>query len=159
MHTFYKIGFYILLSLVAAMVWVFIKVNPMLTEGANSWLDLYSADAPATLSFLEKHFGVLQKDKKLSASGSDYYLLKAQGQLWPFAGLMQIGEYEKGLGLAPRASIYLTVKDYASKHKELMDAGAKPIIDNKEAGGMRFGIYVIPGGIDLGVVEWDSNAK
>ena len=156
---FYKIGFYALLVVVALMVFVFIKANPMLNQGASSWIDLYSNDAAATVKFLQDNFGIKTVTNTQTIDGVDYTVIKADGQLWPFAGVMQIAKKFKDMGLSPKATIYLTVKDYEKIHAQLVEAGSKPVMDHIVGAGMKFGIYIIPGGLDIGVVQYDSKFK
>ena len=156
---FYKIGFFVLLIVVLAMVFMFFKANPMNHQGAQSWIDLYSTDAAATVKFLEDNFGIKVVKNTDSIPGIDYTVIKAGGQMWPFAGVMQITDEFKGMGLVPKATIYLTVKDYEKIHKQLVANSATPVMHHIVGAGMKFGIYIIPGGLDIGVVQYSSKFK
>ncbi|MDR0449372.1 MAG: hypothetical protein LBG89_02850 [Rickettsiales bacterium] len=148
---FWKIGFFIQLILIIAMVWVFIKANPMKNEGAASWIDIYSKDPAATIKFLNDVFGTQVVETKASETpGMDYKVLKAKGQMWPFAGIMEWPEKD----FPSHTMIYLTTKDYAATHKKMIELGATPVMTDKYAGGMKFGIYGIPGRVYIGIAEW-----
>lgn len=153
---FWKIGFFALLALVILMVRVFMKVNPMMSEGSASWIDIYSKDKTATIKFLKEVFGTTVMESKASMSpGIDYKVVKAKGQMWPFAGIMDLPDKK----MPPHAMIYITVKDYAAAHKKMLKNGAKVMMADKYAGGMKFGIYIIPGGVDIGIAEWKRHDK
>jgi len=148
---FWKIGFFVLLSLVLAMGWLFIKVNPMKTEGASSWIDIYSAAPDETIKFLGTTFGTeIAEVKPGAVNGMDYTIIKAKGQIWPFAGVMALPMP----GAQPHSMIYLTVKDYAKAHERMIANGATAVVTDESAGGMKFGIYIIPGGVDIGIAEY-----
>jgi predicted enzyme related to lactoylglutathione lyase len=153
---FYKIGFYVLSILLIGMMWIFQVANPMKNAGAASWIDLYSDEPEATVRFLSENLNIKVASTSESAVGGGYTVIKANGQIWPFAGVMKT---PAGVGagakkVAPHATIYITVKDYAETAKRIMAAGAKPVLENKEAGGMKFGIYIIPGGLDIGIAQY-----
>ena len=152
---FWKIGFFVELALIVAMVWVFLKANPMKNVGAASWIDIYSKDPAATIQFLEATFGttVMASRKAVTEEDIDYKVLKAKGQMWPFAGIMALPDKD----VPPHAMMYLTVKDYAAAHKAMVDNGASVVMADKYAAGMKFGIYVIPGGVDIGIAEWKKH--
>ena len=154
---FYKVGFYVLLILLLGMILFFMSMNPMKTEGAASWIDLYSNDSAATIKFLKDNFGIEVVNTSKSLVNTDYSVIKANKYPFPFAGVMQIPK--DNTELLPHASIYLTVKDYDKMHERLVKAGAKPVLDHKVAGGMKFGIYIIPGGLDIGIAQWGTEFK
>ena len=86
---FYKIGFFVLLAVVIAGAWVFVRANPMKNEGAASWIDFYSESPEETVKFLSDNFGIrYEKYKEPTSIGTEYIVLRAARQLWPFAGLM-----------------------------------------------------------------------
>jgi len=129
----------------------------MMNEGAPGWLEIYSKNPDATLKFLAETFGTRIASRKESAvAGMDYAVIRARGQIWPFAGVM--GRPEKD-DMAPHAMIYLTVRDCAATHKKMVANGAKTIIADEYSDGMKFGIYVIPGGIDIGIAEYKRRDK
>ena len=152
---FYKIGFYILLAIVIAAGWMFVRSNPMKNEGAASWIEIYSSAPSETIRFLSDNFGIkYEKSKDSAAGGMEYTLLKADGQFWPFGGIMGLPEMDGGKKVPPHTMIYLTVDDYGAAHKRMVDGGAEVVLTNQVAGGMKFGIYIIPGGIEIGIAQY-----
>lgn len=158
MQKFFKIGFFVSLLLNIAAVVFFFMNNPMAIEGQHSWMDLYTNNANATTKFLDDNFGIKVTDAKKEGD-FDYRLIKAEKALWPFAGVMQISESMKKSGMKPRATIYLTTKDYDKKHEQLVKNGAKAVLSHKQVENMKFGIYIIPGGLDIGVVQYNVKKK
>ena len=147
---FYKIGFYILLVMLALCIGVFMKTNPMKNTGALSWVDILSEDPSATIGFLDNNFGIKVTETKPSGLGTDYHIIKAPGQLWPFAGIMKTPEMSP-----PQSMIYLTVKDFSVAHKKAIESGAKVVSEPMIANGdMKFAIYTIPGGITIGITQY-----
>jgi hypothetical protein len=61
--------------------------------------------------------------------------------------------------MTPHAMIYLTVRNYAAAHKKMIANGAKTIIADEYSDGMKYGIYIIPGGIDIGIAEYKRRDK
>ena len=151
---FYKIGFYILLAIVIAAGWMFVRSNPMKNEGAASWIEIYSSVPTETIKFLADNFGIHHEKSKDAMDGMEYTLLKADGQFWPFGGIMGLPKMENGKTAPPHTMIYLTVNDYAAAHKKMVAGGAEVILADRVAGGMKFGIYVIPGGIEIGLAQY-----
>ncbi|MDR2933935.1 MAG: hypothetical protein LBU68_01480 [Rickettsiales bacterium] len=151
---FYKIGFYVLLVILAAFVWLFVNSNPMMNEGASSWIDLYSDNPKATIGFLDRNFGIKVASIDKSGIGTDYHVVKAKGQLWPFAGIMETPIGPDGKKIMPSTMIYLTVKDYAAMDAKIVADGAIPLMQNNKAKGMIFGIYKIPGGFEIAIVQY-----
>lgn len=134
-------------------LYVIISKNPMKLQGEKSWVDLYSSDSDATVKFLNENLGI----KVVATSnegGMDYRVIKSESGMFPYAGVMQISEEYKKQGLVPHATIYLTVKDYDKMHKQFLEKGAKAVIENKVIENMKFGIYVIPGGLDIGIIQY-----
>jgi len=152
---FYKIGFFVLLALLIAAGWVFMRANPMKNEGAASWTEFYS-DAPSdTMKFLNDNFGITsEKYKEAEENGINYYSLKAKGQFWPFAGVMDMPTLPDGTKVPPHTMVYLTVKDYDATHAKIIADGAKPLLTDEYAAGMKFGIYEIPGGLRIGIAQY-----
>ncbi|MCL2748668.1 MAG: hypothetical protein FWE50_01190 [Alphaproteobacteria bacterium] len=153
---FYKIGFFVLLAIVIAGVFVFIRSNPMKNEGAASWTEFYSNAPEETMKFLSDNFGI--KSEKFADgaenNGMDYFSLKAKGQFWPFAGVMDNTKLPVEGKVPPHTMVYLTVKDYDATHAKIVAAGAKPLLESQYAAGMKFGIYEIPGGLTIGVAQY-----
>ena len=147
---FYKIGFYILLVLVILFVGVSFKTNPMVNTGALSWVDIYSNNPAETIEFLNKNFEITVTETKPSGLGTDYSIIKARGQMWPFAGIMQTPEKAY-----PSAMIYLTVKDMDAAHEKAIASGARAVVEPMVVdGGMKFGAYEIPGGVTIGITQY-----
>jgi len=152
---FYKIGFFVLLVIVILGAWVFMRANPMKNQGAAGWTEFYSTAPAATAKFLADNFGIKNEKRKPGASdGIDYTVLKAAGQLWPFAGMMAPPMLPDGTKVGPHTIVYLTVKDYDAMHGKITAAGAKPLVANQVASGMKFGVYVIPGGLEIGIAQY-----
>jgi len=149
---FYKIGFFVLLIIVIAMLWLFMRVNPMMNEGSPSWIDISSKSPDETIRFMNNVFGIsVMHETKTASSGLDYKVVRGPGQIWPFAGVMPLPDKD----FEPQSMIYITVRDYDAANKKMIQNGAKPILSDQKAAGMRFGIYIIPGGIHLGIAEWN----
>lgn len=142
----------LLLNALAAYV-IFAK-NPMKVEGDKSWIDMYTNDADATEKFLNENLGikVVQTNKE---NGMDYRVIKAKNGLFPYAGIMQIDDKLKKDNVKPHATVYFTVKDYDKMSKQFQDNGAKVLLDGMVIEGMKFGFFVIPGGIDIAIVQYD----
>ena len=151
---FYKIGFFVLLIIVIAGGWLFVKANPMGTTGAMSWAEMYSEDPAATLAFLENNFGITVTDKNEMPDGQIYNVIKARGALWPFAGVTGLPQMPDGKMVGPQSMIYLTVKDYDAMHAKVVESGAVVRMAGVVAEGMKFGVYEIPGGITLGIAQY-----
>ena len=151
---FYKIGFYILLIIVILAGGVFIKSNPMKNQGAMSWADIYSNDPSATIGFLNQNFGITVASTNPTPTGQEYSVIKAKGQLWPFAGVMATPVMPDGTEVPEHTVMYLTVTDYAATHEKMLATGAKSLLDNVNAEGMLFGIYQIPGGVTIGIAQY-----
>ncbi|MCL2538636.1 MAG: hypothetical protein FWF34_01635 [Alphaproteobacteria bacterium] len=152
---FWKVGFFVLLALLIVAGWVFMKANPMKNEGAASWTEFYSSAPAETMQFLKDNFGISnEKFSETAAGGMDYHSLKARGQFWPFAGVMEVPTLPDGSKPAPHTIVYLTVKDYDATHAKIVAAGAKPLFANEYAAGMKFGVYLIPGGLTIGIAQY-----
>lgn len=131
----------------------------MMNEGANSWTEFYSENPKETISFLNKTFGIKsEKGKEPAADGEEYNILKAGGQMWPFAGIMELPKHN-GEPIAPGTMVYLTVKDYDAAHNKMIANNAQSLIDHKYVSGMKFGIYMIPGGVKIGIAQYGKNKK
>ena len=155
---FYKVGFFVLLVIVILGAWVFMKANPMKNQGAASWTEFYSSSPVETTKFLETVFGI-KSEKYIDPShtdGMEYFSLKAKGQFWPFAGVIDPAQLPMpdGMTIPPHTMVYLTVKDYASAHQKMLDAGATAMLADQVAAGMRFGVYMIPGGLTIGIAQY-----
>lgn len=153
-----KILLYIVLSLSlllnAFTAYIIIAKNPMKVQGDKSWTDLYTNDINATYKFLNENLGIQVMKTPDNGKGFDYRVIKAEKGVFPFAGLMQINEEHKKEGLKPHATIYITVDNYDEMHKKFIEQGAKPQLENFQVNNMKFGIYIIPGGLDIGIVQY-----
>lgn len=138
----------------ACVLYIVLAKNPMKVQGDKSWTDLYTNDIDATFKFLNENLGVQVVKVPENPNGEDYRVLKAKGGIFPYAGLMQISEEHKKEGLKPHAAIYITVDNYDEMHKKFIEQGAKPQLENYQVNNMKFGIYVIPGGLDIGIVQY-----
>lgn len=153
-----KILLYTILSisllLNALTAYIVIAKNPMKVQGDKSWTDLYTYDIDATYKFLNENLGIQTFKTPENGKGIDYKVIKANGGIFPYAGLMQIDEEHKKEGLKPHAAIYITVDNYDEMHKKFIEQGAKALLENYTVNNMKFGIYVIPGGLDIGIVQY-----
>ena len=157
---FYKIGFFVLLVLLILAGWVFMRSNPMKNEGAAGWTEFYSGAPAETMKFLSDNFGIKsEKFAESTENGMDYHSLKAAGQFWPFAGIMDVNKLPVEAKVPPHTMVYLTVKDYDATHAKIIADGAKPMLANHYAAGMKFGIYEIPGGLTIGVAQYGVKNK
>lgn len=152
---FYKIGFFILLAIVIAFVWLFLWTNPMKNTGAMSWVDIYSSNPTATIGFLNENFGITVVDTTKDSVG-EYNVIKAKGQVWPFAGIMARPKLANGALVPAGSMIYLTVKNFDEAHAKMVATGAKVNVEKMYAGGMWFGVYEIPGNIVIGIAEYSA---
>lgn len=151
---FYKIGFYVLLVLVILFGWVAVKSNPMTNMRAFVWTEFYSENPAETLAFLQDNFGISVVSTSENMLGGEYNVIQKSGALWPFAGVMDLPTLPDGSRVPPHTIIYLTVTNFDSAHDRIVAAGAIAHVSHKEAGGMKFGIYTIPGGLVVGVAEY-----
>jgi predicted enzyme related to lactoylglutathione lyase len=151
---FFKVGFFVLLAVIFVLIGMFIKINPMQIEGAGSWTEFYSSDPQATIAFLDNTLGIKVKNTSSAADGMEYSILKAEKQLFPFAGIMAQPTMPDGSVVPPSTLVYLTVRDYDSTHSKLVQAGAVAHAESQVAGGMKFGIYTIPGDISIGIAQY-----
>lgn len=136
-----------------AVVGMFIVKNPMRLNGQQSWIDMYSENSDATTKFLNETLGI-KVTAAVNKNGIDYRVIKAKDGLFPYAGVMQITNKFRAEGLTPGSTIYLTVTDYESMHKTFISKGAVAKMDHITEANMLFGIYVIPGGLDVGLVQY-----
>ena len=134
-------------------LYMILAKNPMNVQGDKSWVDLYSSDAGATVKFLNENLGI-KVVSEYNYNGMDYRIIKAKDGIFPYAGVMQICDKLKKQGLTPHATIYLTVKNYEEIHKKFIEQGAKPILEKTKVKDMIFGIYIIPGGLDVGIIQY-----
>ena len=156
---FFQIGFFVLLALVILMCWVFMRANPMKNEGAGSWTEYYSRDPKVTMKFMEDVFGIkATKFGEPTPCGNDYFSLKAHGQFWPFAGMMDLPQITDR-AVDPHTLVYITTKNYDAAHAKMLKLGAKALAHDLYAGGMKFGIYQIPGEIVIGVAQYGVKTK
>ena len=152
---FYKIGFWILLVIVIAFIWMFMRTNPMKAVGAASWMDIYS-DAPAeTVAFLEQNLDIKVSKVSQAGTGGDYTVIKAKKQFWPFAGIMATPTSQTGEKAQAGTVPYITVKDYDASHAKLIAAGAVPHATYMYIEGMMVGFYMIPGNVGIGIAQYE----
>ena len=152
---FYKIGFYILLVVVLLGGWMFVRANPMKNEGTASWVEMYSYAPEETIKFLNENFGIVyKKSPEAVPNGMTYNILRARHQFWPFAGIMGLPTLPDGTKVKPHTVVYLTVKDYDAARAKMLRSGAQELFGNQYAAGMKFGIYTIPGDIEIGIAQY-----
>lgn len=154
MRIFIYIILTVSLMLNALTLYIIVAKNPMKIQGDKSWTDLYTDDIDATYKFLNDNLDIQVVKIPENKKGIDYRVIKAKSGIFPYAGLMQIDEKRKNEGLKPHAAIYITVDDYDEMHKKFIEQGAKPQATNLQVHNMKFGIYVIPGGLDIGIVQY-----
>ena len=118
------------------------------------WTEFYSSDSEKTLAFMEKNFGIKKVATTESAGDIKYNVIRPAGSLWPTAGVMDIPVLPDGSQISPSTMIYITVENYHAAHDKIVADGAVPHIVGQVAGGMRFGVYTIPGGLVIGVAEY-----
>ncbi len=141
----------LLLNLATAYV-IFAK-NPTMVQGDKSWVDMYSNDAGATEKFLNENLGIKVVQRN-NDNGMDYRVIQAKDGLFPYAGIMQICDKMKKDNVVPHATVYFTVKNYDEMSKQFQKNGAKVLLDGMVLQGMKFGFFLIPGGIDVGIVQY-----
>lgn len=151
--------FAVSLILNALTIFIIATQNPMKVEGQMSWVDLYSNDSNATTKFLNDTLGIktigTNKPDNIADKDFDYKIIKADKAAFPLAGVMQITDTYKKEGMKPHSTIYLTVKNYDESAAKLTANGAKAIVENLEAKNMKFGFYTIPGGVEIGIVQYN----
>lgn len=141
------------LLLNAATAYIILAKNPMKVQGDKSWVDMYTNDVNATEKFLNENLGikVVQTNNE---NDMDYRVIKAKDGLFPYAGIMQMSDEMKKENVQPHAIVYFTVKDYDQMSKRFQEQGAKVLLDGMFMKDMKFGFFVIPGGIDVGIVQY-----
>jgi len=142
----------LLLNALTAYV-VFAK-NPMKVVGDKSWVDMYTDDVDATEKFLSENLGIKVVKRSNESDGMDYRVIQAKDGLFPYAGIMQICDKMKADNVKPHSTVYFTVKDYDAMSKQFQEQGAKVLLDGMVLEGMKFGFFIIPGGIDIGIVQY-----
>jgi len=142
----------LLLNLITAYI-IFAK-NPMVVQGDKSWVDMYTNDADATEKFLNENLGIKVVDRSKEDSGMDYRVIQAKDGLFPYAGIMQICDKMKKDKVTPHSTAYFTVKNYDAMSKQFQEKGAKVLLDGMVLEGMKFGFFVIPGGLEIGIVQY-----
>jgi predicted enzyme related to lactoylglutathione lyase len=158
---FWKIGFGIEFALIIIGAVMFMKINNFKNEGAVSWTDIYSQNPAATVRFLNDAFGVEvvenDDDEKEGTDRDNYTLLKSVGQMAPTASIADVSVLSKLSvnNTMPQGIVYFTVNDYADSHLKIVGLGAKVVLADNYAGGAKFGIYTIPGGVNVGIVQWE----
>jgi len=140
------------LLLNATAAYVILAKNPMKIQGDKSWVDMYTNDADATEKFLNENLGI--KVVQTYKDDIDYRVIKAKGGLFPYAGIMQICDEMKKENVLPHSTAYFTVKNYDEMSKQFQENGAKVLLDGMIKEGMKFGFFIIPGGIEVGIVQY-----
>ncbi len=146
-------GFYALLIVLICCGILFTKINPMKINGQISWADLYSNNAAATTDFLNKTMGI-ESQKIENNDGIDYTLIKGKKALFPSAGIMQITDEWRKEGLVPHATLYFTVSNYDETEQKMLENGAKTLVPAMVKNSMKFGVYMIPGDVDIAIVQY-----
>ncbi len=141
------------LLLNAATAYIILAKNPTKIQGEKSWIDMYTNDANATEKFLNENLGI-KVVQTSNANGMDYRIIKAKDGMFPYAGIMQICDKMKKENVQPHATVYFTVKDYDAMSKQFQEKGAKVLLDGMVVENMKFGFFIIPGGIDVGIVQY-----
>ena len=154
---FYKIGFWVLLAIAILCCWMFIRSNPMKAQGAAGWTEFYSSAPQETIKFLNETLGIKSKKQK-TPTEMEYTMLQADGQFWPFAGIMDAGAMPGEQKVPPSTMVYLTVLDYDKMHDKMVAGGAKTMMHHHvvdtDGGKMKFGVYVIPGDLTIGIAQY-----
>ena len=154
-NMFYKVGFYV--SLIALLIcgWFFMRLDPTRNEGAQSWVGMYSTAPADTVKFMQKVFGMRATDMFANDPNTDYIMLTTRRQFWPFGGVMKLPPKFAGIS---HTMAYLTTLDFEATHRAMIAAGAREVMERRSVGEggnkMRFGIYVIPGGIEIGIAQY-----
>ncbi|MCL2338484.1 MAG: hypothetical protein FWC51_00840 [Proteobacteria bacterium] len=152
---FYKIWFYLSLIAVLAGGWAYRRMDATRNVGAQSWVGMYSTSPTDTAAFLQRVFGTRTNNVRAADPNMDYILLTARRQFWPFGGVMTLPPEFSG---APHTMAYLTTLDFEVTHREMILAGARAIMSPRVVGSgrnrMKYGIYIIPGGIEIGVAQY-----
>ncbi len=141
------------LLLNAATAYVIFAKNPMKIQGEKSWLDMYTSDIDATEKFLSQNLGITVVQTS-DEGGFDYRVIKSKDGLFPYAGLMQICDFLKKENVKPHSTAYFTVKDYDAMSQQFKDQGATTVVDGMVAAGMKFGVFTIPGGVEIGIAQY-----
>lgn len=157
MQKFHLIGFYVLLALVIVMAIYIRKTTPYLIKGGISWSDVYSNNANATADFVKKIFNMSVKTQDFQGDSMDYRLVKADGALFPTFAIMQITDEYREKGMLPHSTLYFTVKKYDDVHKAMLENGAKVLVEPQTKNDMHFGIYLIPGDVDIAIIEYKEH--
>jgi len=155
MKMFYKIWFWISVVALLGCGWAFMRLDPTRNAGAQSWVGMYSTAPNDTVAFMQKVFGMRTTDMYAADPNTDYIMLTARRQFWPFAGVTKL---PPEFVCIEHTVAYLTTTDYDTTHRKMMAAGAREITTNRIVGSgsqkMRFGIYMIPGGVEIGVAQY-----
>ncbi len=141
------------LLLNAATAYIIFAKNPMMVQGDKSWVDMYTNDANATEKFLNENLGI-KVVKNVNDNGMDYRIIQAKDGMFPYAGVMQICDKMKKQNIQPHSTVYFTVKNYDEMSKQFKANGAKVLLDGQVTQGMKFGFFIIPGGVEVGIVQY-----
>lgn len=128
-------------------------------QGETCWTDLYSDNADATIKFLSDNLGIEVVNGSKEDVGN-YKIIKTKEGAVPHAAVSQLDELHKEKGVVPHSVPYFAVKNYDEMHKKFMESGAKSIVDNvlKQDMNLKYGIYIIPDGLDIGIVEFNPKS-
>jgi len=157
----YRIGFYALLvafigvSIVACKC---MKVKNDLIENRAGfrgepsvvWVELSSKNPQATLEFLERVFDTETSATRKDKDGTRYALVKTKDKARHFGKVREAKR--SGDGKCPKA--YLAVEDYEEARGQMLRRGAKVVSEGESADGMRTGTYMIPGELEIGIIEY-----
>lgn len=152
----YLFGFYIFLVTTLVLAFLLLKMNPTKLNGQLTWSDIYSNNSSATVNFFSTVFGT-QAQKVEMPDNLDYTMLKAKKSFFPSVGVMQITDQFREQGLLPHSTPYFAVTDYEQTHQKMIENGAKVLRPAMIKNGMKFGIYLIPGDLDIAIIQFGGN--
>lgn len=151
-------GFYIFLISTLALLFILLRMNPTKLNGALTWSDIYSNNSRATIDFFSTVFGSKAQPIEMP-DNLEYTILKAPKSLFPSVGIMQITDEFRGQGLLPHSTPYFSVTDYQTTHQKMLENGAKVLRPAMVKNGMKFGIYLIPGDLDIAIIQFGGNLQ
>jgi predicted enzyme related to lactoylglutathione lyase len=151
MEKIYKYGFYSLFLVILILLYAMARSNPLKVEGQPSWIEIYSDNFNETATFLAETLGI-KTTSNIKVDNSGYILLKAEKSIIPFGSILPTDEDKK---INPHSTIYFTVFNYNEVHKKFINSGAKEI--KMENGGENIRKYLVPGNIEIGIVQYVKN--
>jgi predicted enzyme related to lactoylglutathione lyase len=151
----YKYGFYLFLFLLILFYWINDEISPYNNNGFISWVELYSEQAGETKKFFTDVLSLRTVSINEGYENEVNYL-QSKDNLFriSFGVLKQTTESLKEKGIVVSSINYLTVKNYDEMHDKFLKNGAKEIISFQEDLGIKSGIYIVPGDIPIGIVQW-----